>query len=73
MKKARNHIAPDCALTLRVIALKNRKKVPVPFWRMKAQTLWRAIFPRVKLFYDWGVRSLQLVHFRINELGDIPD
>jgi len=26
---------------------------------------------RVKLFYDWGVRSLQLLHYRINELGDI--
>jgi membrane dipeptidase len=26
---------------------------------------------RVKLFDDCGVRSLQLVHFRINELGDI--
>lgn len=26
---------------------------------------------RVKLFYDRGVRVLQLVHYRINEIGDI--
>ena len=26
---------------------------------------------RVKVFYDWGVRSLQFLHYRINELGDI--
>jgi membrane dipeptidase len=26
---------------------------------------------RVKLFYDRGVRALQLVHYRINEIGDI--
>jgi membrane dipeptidase len=26
---------------------------------------------RVKLFYDWGLRVLQLLQYRINELGDI--
>jgi len=70
-EKARSQIEGMIALSpSEVIALK-KKESPCAILAHEGADALEGNLSRVKLFYDWGVRSLQLVHFRINELGDI--
>jgi membrane dipeptidase len=53
-----------------VVALK-KTAVPCAILSHEGADALEGNLSRVQLFYDWGLRVLQLLHYRINELGDI--
>lgn len=70
-EKARGQIEGMIALSpSEVIALKKRG-VPCAILSHEGADALEGNLSRVKLFYDWGLRVLQFLHYRINELGDI--
>jgi membrane dipeptidase len=70
-EKARGQIEGMIALSpSEVVALK-KKEVPCAILSHEGADALEGNLSRVKLFYDWGLRVLQLLHYRINELGDI--
>lgn len=70
-EKARGQIEGMIALSpSEVVALK-KTEVPCAILSHEGADALEGNLSRVKLFYDWGLRVLQLLHYRINELGDI--
>jgi membrane dipeptidase len=70
-EKARNEIEGMIARSpVEVIAFK-KDGVPCAILSHEGADALEGNLSRVKLFYDWGLRVLQLMHYRINELGDI--
>ena len=70
-EKARSQIEGMIALSPSEIVALKKKESPCAILAHEGADALEGNLSRVKLFYDWGVRSLQFVHFRINELGDI--
>ena len=70
-EKARTQIEGMIGLSPpEVVALK-KKAVPCAILSHEGADALEGNLSRVRLFYGWGLRVLQLLHYRINELGDI--
>jgi len=70
-EKAKSQIEGMIALSpSEVIALKKNNR-PCAILSHEGADALEGNLSRVPLFYGWGLRVLQLVHYRINELGDI--
>ena len=70
-EKARSQIEGMIALSpSEVVALKKKER-PCAILSHEGADALEGNLSRVQLFYGWGLRVLQLVHYRINELGDI--
>ncbi len=70
-EKARSQIQGMIALSpSEVVALKKKER-PCAILSHEGADPIEGNLSRVQLFYGWGLRVLQLLHFRINELGDI--
>jgi len=70
-EKAKSQIEGMIALSpSEVVALK-KKEMPCAILSHEGADALEGNLSRVQLFYDWGLRVLQLLHYRINELGDI--
>lgn len=59
------------ALSANDITQAKEKNIPAALLAIEGADPLEGNLTRVRHFYDQGVRVLQLVHFRINELGDI--
>jgi len=70
-EKARSQIEGIIALSpSEAVALK-KKETPCAILSHEGADALEGNLSRVQLFYGWGLRVLQLLHYRINELGDI--
>jgi membrane dipeptidase len=65
--------APQLALARSPAEILSAKKAATPcaVLAIEGSDPLEGDLPRVKFFYDRGVRVLQLLHYRINEIGDI--
>jgi membrane dipeptidase len=70
-EKARSQIEGMIAFSPSEVVAFKKKERPCAILAHEGADALEGNLSRVKLFYDWGVRSLQFVHFRINELGDV--
>jgi membrane dipeptidase len=70
-EKARSQIESMIALSPSAVVEFKKKEMPCAILSHEGADALEGNLSRVKLFYDWGLRVLQLFHYRINELGDI--
>ncbi len=70
-EKAKSQIEDMIALSPSAVVEFKKKEMPCAILSHEGADALEGNLSRVKLFYDWGLRALQLFHFRINELGDI--
>jgi membrane dipeptidase len=69
-EKARSQIEGMIALSPSAVVEFKKKEMPCAILSHEGADALEGNLSRVKLFYDWGLRVLQLLHYRINELGD---